>query len=166
MKNNKADFLISFFGLIISVVFIIIFIGKILEIRSTLESMDQYRNILNETHVLPLSYLSDLDNQVKNLRNREISGEGLKTKDPQGPEEHIGMIRDLLRNHKIEVERFRTIGKEGISASEFILNGEGVNFFNFLKEAPKIQLPLNYISIKPTSGFSKINATVRFNHVP
>jgi hypothetical protein len=166
MKNNKSDFLISFLGLIISIVFLIIVIGKILEIRSTLESMDQYRNILNGTHALPLSYLSGLDNQVRNLQDRKTSEEELGIKELRSPEEHIGMIRDLLRTHKIDVERFRTIGKEEIPASEFILNCEGVNFFNFLKEAPKFLLPMNYISIKPASGFSKINVTVRFSHVP
>ncbi|MFP3042357.1 hypothetical protein LQZ19_11130 [Treponema primitia] len=128
--------------------------------------MGQYRNVLKETQALPLGYLSGLDNQVKKLRNLEASGEEFKTKNPQGPEEHIGMIRDLLRAHNINVEHFKTIGKEEITTSEFILNCEGVNFFNFLREAPKLNIPLNYISIKPASGFSKINATVRFIHVP
>jgi hypothetical protein len=166
MKRSKNNLLISLFWLFFSAIFVITFIGKFREIRGILRSADHYQKMLSEMQPVSMAYLSQLDYQAENLRKTEPALAVVKTKDSQSPEEGIGMIRDLLRKHKLGVERFRTTGKDGNTSAEFLLDCDGVNFFNFLKEALEFQVPPNYISIKPVSNYSNINVTVRFNNVP
>jgi hypothetical protein len=166
MKKSKSDLLISLFWLFLSVIFVITFIGKFREIRGILRSADHYQKTLSEIQPVSMAYLSQLDHQAEELRKTEPALGAVKTKDIQILKEGIGMIRDLLRKHKLGVERFRTTGKDGNTSAEFLLDCEGVNFFNFLKEVQEFQVPPNYISIKPASNYSNITVTVRFNNVP
>jgi hypothetical protein len=166
MKRSKSDLLIFVFCLFFSIIFVIVSIGKFREIRGILRSADRYQKMLSEIQPLSMAYLSELEYQAEHLRKAEPALSAVKTKGPQNPEEGIGMIRDLLRKHKLGVERFRTIGKDGNTSAEFTLDCGGVNFFNFLKEAREFQISPNYISIKPAFNYSNINVTVRFNNVP
>jgi hypothetical protein len=166
MKRSKGDLLIFFFYLFFSIIFVIGFIGKLREIRGILRSADRYQRLLSETQPLSMAYLSQLEYQAEHLWKAEPVLSAVKTKGFQSPEERIGMIRDLLRKHKLGVERFRTTGKDGNISAEFTLDCGGVNFFNFLKQARELRISPNYISIKPASNYSNINVTVRFNNVP
>jgi hypothetical protein len=166
MKRSKSDLLISLFCLFLSAIFVIAFIGKFREIRGILRSADHYQEILGEIQPVSMAYLSQLEYQAENLRKAEPASGAVKPGELQSPEEGIGMIRDLLRKHKLGVERFRTTGKDGNTSAEFTLDCGGVNFFKFLKETREFQIPPNYISIKPVSNYSNINVTVRFNNVP
>jgi hypothetical protein len=166
MKRSKKDSLIFLFCLFFSIISVIVLIGKFREIRSILRSTDRYQRMLSEIQPLSMAYLSQMEYQAEHLRKAEPALNTAKNGGLQNPEEGIGMIRDLLRKHKLGVERFRTTGKDGNTSAEFTLDCGGVNFFNFLKEAREFRIFPNYISIKPASNYSNINVTVRFTNVP
>jgi hypothetical protein len=162
MKNRKNTFLFLLLRMILSAVFIFVFIGSIREIHRIIESIDHYRSAVSEIQPVSPAYLSHLENQAMDLRSREDS----ELPAEFSAEDRFAMIRDLLRVHAITVERFRTTGKEGTVTAEFILICESVNFLNFLKGAPEFPIPLSYFSIKPVANSSTLNVTVRFNNVP
>jgi hypothetical protein len=153
--------------LVLVLVFLIFLIDKTGKLFESAGVMDQYRETLRSIRPISPAYLSNLETLAKEFEYTALFPDGKETTEQKTMEEKIAIIRDLLYFHKIELERLRISGKEEASMAEFLLNSTPANFFNFLADMPDNNMShINYISIKPGSGLSNINITVRFNHVP
>ncbi|AEF86262.1 hypothetical protein TREPR_1389 [Treponema primitia ZAS-2] len=149
------------------------FAYSIWELRSARNTLEQYRDRAYGVKPVSRDSLTVLENQAENLRKLEIirmdkGGSGKKnifSSVKLSMEEKTNLIRDMLRTRSVGIERFRINNRDG--GSEFTLHCPPIPFFGFLAELEeKTALEPDYISIKPASGFSTINVTVRFNHVP
>jgi hypothetical protein len=167
MENNKGPFAARFFrgALKVALVaaFVIMAAGHVRDIHRSRAAIARAQKAL-ESSALPPGRLSGLEARLAELRIQERAREdpevGREDEDP------AGAIRDALRSHAVRVERLRMVSTGGAAGTEFVLAGAPADFLRFLRGAPELPLPLNYISIKPRADSPAMDITMRFSHAP
>jgi hypothetical protein len=160
---NKPGKSLIFYWAILSLVFVIFVISETVKIHAAGLAIEEYRGTGGEA-LITRTDLSDLEAQLRELREEETRGIAAKTERRGAMTDTIAVVRGLLEKRRIKPERFRISGKEPDTAAEFIIHSDPVPFLHFLMEAPEKTVPISYIHIKADPRTAAIDITMRFKH--
>jgi hypothetical protein len=162
MMGNKLKRAIMFCRLLLGLAFVILGISDGVKIYTAGLAIEEHRRTGGASPLITKAYLLDLEDRLMELRKTESQRLRAETEYQGTMADTITLVRGLLKNKRIEPERFMISGKPPDESAEFIIRGNPSSLLHFLMDASEhTMFSIPYINIKPDTPGAGITVTMR-----